>query len=138
MNKVDIGHAAACRIFVQLCLAIEFIHSKGYIHRDIKPENIFLDRDMNVLLGDFGWCCHVSDTTYRYQKAGTYEYMSPEALNGKLQGREVDIWALGVLLYELFHNQDRSQVALPKKFFLRFKRRPLSFLAMFLKKQKTS
>lgn len=106
MNKVDISHAAACRIFVQMCLAIEHIHSIGYIHRDIKPENIFLDKDMNALLGDFGWCSHVADASYRYQKAGTYEYMSPEALNGKLQGREVDIWALGILLYELFHNQE--------------------------------
>lgn len=106
MNKVDVGHATICKIFVQVCLAIEHIHSKGYIHRDLKPENIFLDKNMNALLGDFGWCAHVSDTTYRYQTAGTYEYMSPEALKGRIQGREVDLWALGVLLYELFHDQE--------------------------------
>lgn len=106
MNSVSLSHTECCKIFVQMVLAIEHIHSKGYIHRDIKPENIFLDRDMNALLGDFGWCSHISDTTYRYQKAGTYEYMSPEGLHGKLQGREVDVWALGILLYELFHNKE--------------------------------
>lgn len=42
----------------------------------------------------------------RYVVGGTYEYMAPESIKNKLQGPEVDIWALGVLLYELFHNKE--------------------------------
>ena len=106
MNKVELKTDMIAKIFVQMCLAVEHIHSKGYIHRDLKPENILLDENLDAVLSDFGWCSHLSDTQYRYQSAGTYEYMSPEALSGKMQGKEADVWALGVLLYELFHNKE--------------------------------
>lgn len=92
------------RIFHQTCRAIEHIHSKSFVHRDLKPENILLDQELNVKLCDFGWCCNIHDYAYRKVVAGTYEYMSPETLNGLIQGFESDVWSLGVLLFELFHN----------------------------------
>lgn len=105
-SQVDLDSETICKLFVQICLAVEHIHSKGFIHRDIKPENILLKTNGDAMLSDFGWCASENDRNYRYQSAGTYEYMSPEALNRKIQGKEVDIWALGVLLYELYHNKE--------------------------------
>lgn len=93
------------KIFVQVIQAIQYIHDKGFLHRDIKPENILLDSDNNAKLSDFGLCVEETNMAERTTADGTYEYMSPESLRKELQGKECDIWALGVLLYELFHNK---------------------------------
>lgn len=93
------------KLFVQVCQAIQYIHAKGLLHRDIKPENILLDGDLNAKLSDFGLCVDESNIAERSTSAGTYEYMAPELLRKELQGKECDVWALGVLLYELFHNK---------------------------------
>ncbi len=93
------------KIVAQVAQAIEHVHSHGYIHRDVKPENILLDQHLDAKLCDFGLCVEQDNEAERRQRVGTYEYMSPEALNKQLQGREVDVWALGVLLFEMFHNR---------------------------------
>ncbi len=77
------------------------MHLNNYIHRDLKPENILIDGKV-LKICDFGWASHVRDTEWLVVSGGTYAYMSPESLMGKKQGAESDIWALGVLLYELF------------------------------------
>lgn len=51
-----------------------------------------------------GWAAQINDIKWLRKKAGTYAYMSPEALLGKIQTQKSDIWSLGILLYELFHN----------------------------------
>lgn len=81
------------------------MHKKNIIHRDIKPENILLDKDLNVKLGDFGWSCYYSKINLRKSFSGTMEYMAPEIYLKKAQSFSVDIWALGVLIYEIFHNK---------------------------------
>lgn len=91
------------KLMYQVCTAIEVMHTASLIHRDIKPENILLDEYMNAKLCDFGWTCHFDDYKSRFDKAGTYEYMSPECLRGELQHSPVDIWSLGILIYELYH-----------------------------------
>ena len=68
----------------------------------MQPENLLLDRHLNIKLCDFGWSAesiHTSRNTF----CGTYEYMAPEMLFGSSYNYHVDIWALGVLLYELVH-----------------------------------
>lgn len=72
----------------------------------MKPENLLLDSDKNLRICDFGWCCHFDDTAYKKVAGGTYEYMAPETLRGEMQGAETDLWALGVLLFELFYNKE--------------------------------
>ena len=96
----------AFKFFYQTALALEYLHSKGIMHRDIKPENILLDRNYDAKLCDFGWCtehgAHLPDDE---SICGTYEYMPPEIVYEKSHNKEVDIWAIGVLLYELIHGR---------------------------------
>lgn len=91
------------RIYTQTLLGVQYVHNQGFILRDLKPENILLDTQLNVKLCDFGWCVGTKeDSPYRRMQAGTLSYMSPESLRGHMQSEPSDVWALGVLLYELF------------------------------------
>ena len=97
------------KIFTQVLLAIHVIHNhkEGKIlHRDIKPSNIFLDKDNNVKLGDFGLSRELSDQSkFAYSHVGTPYYMSPEQIDETKYNEKSDIWSLGCFLYELttFH-----------------------------------
>ena len=97
------------KIFTQVLLAIHVIHNhkEGKIlHRDIKPSNIFLDKDNNVKLGDFGLSRELSDQSkFAYSHVGTPYYMSPEQIEETKYNEKSDIWSLGCFLYELttFH-----------------------------------
>lgn len=75
------------------------------MHRDLKPENILLDADHNVRLCDFGWSAEFLENEVRETLCGTCEYMAPEVILKGKQTQKTDIWALGILLYELFHGQ---------------------------------
>ncbi len=68
----------------------------------MQPENLLLDRQLNIKLCDFGWCAE-NISSSRNTFCGTYEYMAPEMLFGTSYDYHVDVWALGVLLYELVH-----------------------------------
>ena len=94
------------KVFKQCCDAVAYVHNKQFIIRDIKPENILLDKYKNIKLCDFGWASHITDKEFRKLKAGTLTYMSPESIAGLFQGFPSDIWSLGVLLYELYHNKE--------------------------------
>lgn len=88
--------------FEQTLAAVEYLHARDFVHRDLKPENLLLDRDLNIKVCDFGWIvegARLPHSTF----CGTYEYMAPEMLFQRHYDHRVDIWALGVLLYELLH-----------------------------------
>ena len=101
-----LGLSEIKRIFRQICEAIKYLHDNDIILRDIKLENIVLDDRKNIKLIDFGWAAHLSDESYCKLRAGTFIYMSPESLTSQSQDRKSDIWALGVLLYELHFNKE--------------------------------
>src|SRR5207253_2611139 len=95
-------------ILMQMCAGLQEAHAVGIIHRDLKPENILLqdktDRPDWVKLVDFG-IAHLVASTQRYTKTGnvvgTAEYMSPEQLRDAPIDTRCDIYALGVVLFEM-------------------------------------
>ncbi|XP_067944153.1 serine/threonine-protein kinase Nek2-like isoform X2 [Watersipora subatra] len=88
--------------FVQICLALKYIHSKKVLHRDLKPSNVFLTKKGEVKLGDFG-----VSRTLKYTMelattfAGTPVYLSPEVVDSKPYNDKSDVWSLGCILYEM-------------------------------------
>jgi len=92
------------RFFHQTCLAIQYLHQNDILHRDLKPENLLLDKTHNIKLCDFGWATR-RITEKRLTFCGTYEYMAPEIVHKKPYDYRVDVWSLGVLLYELIHKE---------------------------------
>ncbi|RHY72490.1 hypothetical protein DYB38_012766, partial [Aphanomyces astaci] len=88
--------------FVQMALAIKYLHQRHILHRDLKTSNIFLTRQNIVKLGDFG-IARTLDSTMDHAKTvvGTPYYMSPEVCESKPYSYASDIWALGCVLYEV-------------------------------------
>ncbi len=89
---------------LQLCQALAYIHSHGLIHRDLKPSNIMVDEDRLVRLMDFGLAKFVADdaaVTADGRLVGTFRYMAPEQILGEQLDARTDLYALGVILYEL-------------------------------------
>ena len=89
-------------LFIQVVNAVYFLHENDLIHRDIKPENILIFENDIVKLCDFGWCVKL-DGQQRETFCGTTEYMSPELVKNQGYGKEIDVWSLGILLYEMIH-----------------------------------
>ncbi len=89
--------------FNQLCQAVSFAHRNGIIHRDIKPSNIIVTNDGTVKLLDFGIAKSLeADVTHtKSEMMMTFAYSSPEQINGQPVSTATDIYALGLILYEL-------------------------------------
>ena len=86
----------------QLCLALAAVHEQGLLHRDLKPQNVMLDGRGKVRLTDFGLAAAVEELSTREAGSGTPLYMAPEQLAGKRVTARSDLFALGLVLYELF------------------------------------
>ena len=90
------------KFFIQMCLGLEFIHSKKILHRDIKSMNVFLVRDDNIRIGDLGVAKVLANTAaFAHTMVGTPYYLSPELCEEKPYNVKSDVWALGCVLYEL-------------------------------------
>ena len=100
INKEGFDEFQTYKYFSQVVNAVYFLHKNNLVHRDIKPENILLNGD-KIKLCDFGWCCE-TNLNDRKSFCGTFEYMAPEIIKEIPYGKPVDIWALGILLYELY------------------------------------
>ncbi|XP_051830375.1 eukaryotic translation initiation factor 2-alpha kinase 3 [Antechinus flavipes] len=103
-------------IFLQIAEAVEFLHSKGLMHRDLKPSNIFFTMDDVVKVGDFGLVTAMDqdeeeptvltpmpDYARHTGQVGTKLYMSPEQIYGNTYSHKVDIFSLGLILFELLY-----------------------------------
>jgi serine/threonine protein kinase len=97
--------AEAIRITLQICDALAYCHEQGIFHRDIKPENIMAQEDGNIKIIDFGIALleGARRVTWRglSETVGTPDYMSPEQLKGERGMASSDIYAVGVMLYEM-------------------------------------
>lgn len=103
----DIGRFSApdsSRYFFETCEALSYLHGleQPVIHRDIKPENILLDAEDHVKLADFGWANQLRLAADRRDTfCGTLDYLPPEMIMGTGHNETVDLWNLGVLLFEM-------------------------------------
>lgn len=88
--------------FVQICLALKYVHDRKILHRDLKTQNIFLTSKGEIKIGDFG-IARVLQSTYDYAQTaiGTPYYLSPEICQEKPYNQKSDIWSLGCILYEI-------------------------------------
>ena len=100
--------AEAASIAGQIAQGLEVAHAAGVVHRDLKPANVFITSSGQVKILDFG-LAHVAaptDTTGRMTETGTtlgtLSYMAPEQARGERVDQRADVWALGVLLFEMF------------------------------------
>lgn len=98
-NTLEAGMA----IVIQVLQALSYLHRQGIIHRDLKPNNVLVLPDDTVKLLDFGLAANV--TNLDDTPAGTIAYMSPELIQGKPASRASDLYAVGVMIYELLAGQ---------------------------------
>jgi len=95
----------AIRIAVQLADALQYCHERGVVHRDLKPENILIEADGTVKLVDFGIALLEGARRLTFRRLtsgfGTPDYMAPEQVQGDRGDARTDVYALGVMLYEM-------------------------------------
>ncbi len=93
---------SAIEIVIQILRAAKFAHKRGIIHRDLKPHNVILDEEGRAKVTDFGIArAGASDMTLTGSIMGTAQYLSPEQAQGKTVSESSDLYAVGIVLYEL-------------------------------------
>ena len=105
LDEGRITHDRAIRIAMGILDALDYIHNNGVVHRDLKPENIMVDEEDNIKLIDFGIASDSAARRLTYANftatLGTPDYISPEQVKGKRGDGRSDIYAVGVILYEM-------------------------------------
>ncbi len=105
--KHPLQEADIIRLGQDLARALELCRKEGIIHRDIKPENIFVSKNGDFKLGDFGVARVAEKTISAMSRKGTYNYMAPEVYKGQEYGYTADLYSLGLVLYR-FLNDNRT------------------------------
>eukprot|EP01084_Bolivina_argentea_P092709 166766_1 len=93
------SEAKTARYVKEMAEALLYCHQKRIIHRDIKPENLLLGARGELKIADFGWSVHTA-CGRRTTMCGTLDYLPPEIVKSKPYTNTVDVWCLGVLMYE--------------------------------------
>lgn len=107
-NNSEIGNSVdesfVVKLGTDICKALTVCENHHIVHRDIKPQNIFINKDGNFKLGDFGIAKNAENVTIG-TRTGTFNYMAPEVYNNKPYGSSVDIYSLGLVMYWLLNER---------------------------------
>ncbi|MBK5108838.1 MAG: serine/threonine-protein kinase PknK, partial [Anaerolineales bacterium] len=123
--------AAAARLVDQIASALDAAHQQGVVHRDLKPANILLDEDGNAYLSDFGIAKELSareDETQTGAVLGTPAYITPEQVQGQTVTAQTDIYALGVLIYEVLVGEHPFPNSSPAELIVKHLQEPLPYI----------
>jgi serine/threonine-protein kinase len=105
LSEGKMSQDRAIRIAIEVLEALEYIHENGVVHRDLKPENIMVDANDNIKLIDFGIAGDSAARRLTYANftatLGTADYISPEQAKGKRGDGRSDVYAMGIILYEM-------------------------------------
>lgn len=105
LNQGKLPQDRALRIAAGVLNALDYIHANGVVHRDLKPENIMVDDHDNIKLIDFGIAGDIGARRLTYANftatLGTPDYIAPEQVKGKRGDGRTDLYAMGVILYEM-------------------------------------
>ena len=125
-EKGGLSESKAFDYFIQVVNAVYYLHNNNIIHRDIKPENILIGNDNKIKLCDFGWAKELT-LENRSTFCGTVEYMAPEIVGSENYDYSVDIWSLGILLYELLYGHSPFKDSNTKNVILNIKTHELIY-----------
>jgi len=99
----------AVRLAAELADTLQYCHERGVVHRDLKPENLYITPEGHIVVGDFGIALLQGARRLTFQRltntVGTPDYMAPEQVSGERGDARTDVYAVGVLLYEMLTGQ---------------------------------
>ena len=114
MASVPISDSLIVKLGSDICRALEYCEKNNILHRDIKPANIFISRHGDFKLGDFGIARCMADANTLMTQRGTARYIAPEVYRGGHYGFQVDIYSLGLVLYQ-YMNENRPPFCAPNE-----------------------
>jgi serine/threonine-protein kinase len=138
LNGKPMPWQSAARLLIPIARALDYAHKRGVIHRDIKPSNILITESGEPMLTDFGVAKIIDeeatlDLTGTSATVGTPEYMAPEQTTSKTTDHRVDIYALGIVLYEMVAGRKPFQADTPLAVLFKQASEPLPRPTQFVK-----
>lgn len=116
-NKSDFNEAQIAYITKEILTGVAYLHTLNRLHRDIKSDNILYNLQGDIKISDFGFSTQITaDELLKTSMIGTPSWMAPEIVAGEGYSNKVDIWAVGVLIFELaekklpFHGANTMEI----------------------------